>query len=140
MRERARSAPPAESIELLFEALGLWQGSALEGFADLEWATATAQRLDSGRATATEDLADALIAERRFVEAAEVLAAHLSEHPYRERPVALMMRALAGDGRVPDALRVCQRFEVTLRDELGLDPTPELRALEAAGLIEIGRQ
>lgn len=137
LRKGARSAPPAESIKLLFEALGLWHGSALEGLADLEWATATAQRLDSGRATATEDLADALIAERRFVEATDILTGHLSEHPYRERPVALMMRALAGDGRVPDALRVFQRFAVTLRDELGLDPTPELRALEA-DLLGVG--
>ncbi|MCB0967953.1 MAG: winged helix-turn-helix domain-containing protein [Ilumatobacter sp.] len=137
LRERARSVPQAEAIDLLAEALRLWSGNALEGLADLEWAAATAQRLDSGRATATEDLADALISEERCVEAAELLAAHLSEHPYRERPVALMMRALAGDGRVPDALRVFHRFRVTLRDELGLDPTADLCALETE-LFDLG--
>jgi predicted ATPase/class 3 adenylate cyclase len=131
LRERARSTPAPESIDILFEALSLWHGNALEGLADLEWATATAQRLDSGRATATEDLAEALVAEGRFVEASELLGSHLSEHRYRERPMALMMRALASDGRAPEALRVFHRFRVTLRDELGLDPTAELHALEA---------
>ena len=78
----------------------------------------------------TEDLADALSDVGRFEEAIELLDTHLVDHPYRERPIALLMRALAGGGRLPDALRAYQRFRVALRDDMGLDPSSELRALE----------
>ena len=59
-----------------------------------------------------------------------MLDAHLPDHPYRERPVAQLMHALAGVGRVTEALRLFQRFRVTLRDDIGIDPSPALRALE----------
>ena len=131
MRDRARTAAPPERIRLSVEALGLWNGDALEGVADQEWATPVAARLESARAVLTEDLADALSDVGRFGEAIELLDTHLVDHPYRERPIALLMRALAEAGRLPDALQSYRRFRVTLRDDMGLDPSPELRALEA---------
>lgn len=54
----------------------------------------------------------------------------MGEHPFRERPVAIRMRALARDGRHAEALAVFQAFRRTLADELGLEPSPELRRLE----------
>ena len=86
---------------------------------------------ESTRAVLTEDLADTLSDVGRFGEAIELLDTHLVDHPYRERPIALLMRALAEAGRLPDALQSYRRFRVTLRDDMGLDPSPELRALEA---------
>ena len=47
MRDRARTAAPPERIRLSVEALGLWNGDALEGVADQEWATPVAARLES---------------------------------------------------------------------------------------------
>jgi predicted ATPase/class 3 adenylate cyclase len=40
------------------------------------------------------------------------------------------MRALADDGRTADSLRLFQRFRAVLSDDVGLDPSSELRALE----------
>ena len=131
MREQARTAVPIERIQLSVEALGLWKGDALTGVADEEWATSAASRLESARAVLTEDLTDALINVGRFDQAIELLDPHIVDHPYRERPIALLMRALAGTGRLPDALRAYQRFRITLRDDMGLEPSPELRTLEA---------
>lgn len=46
------------------------------------------------------------------------------------------MRALSAAGRVPDALQAYQDHARVLRDQLGLDPTPELRDLHARILRE----
>ena len=114
LRERSRAAPTSERPALIAEALEMWEGHALEDLADEEWAAATATRLDGARAALTEDLAEALNNVGQFDESIEVLEIHLLSHPFRERPVALLMRALAGGGRLPEALRAYQRYRVTL--------------------------
>jgi predicted ATPase/class 3 adenylate cyclase len=136
LRERSRVAPKSERPALIAEALDMWEGHALEDLADEEWAAATATRLDGARAALTEDLAEALNNVGRFDESIEVLETHLLSHPFRERPVALLMRAAAGCGRLPEALRAYQRYRVTLRDEICLDPSSELRALESELLTD----
>jgi predicted ATPase/class 3 adenylate cyclase len=136
LRERSRVAPKSERPALIAEALDMWEGHALEDLADEEWAAATAARLDGARAALTEDLAEALNDAARFAESIEVLETHLLSHPFRERPVALLMRALAGGGRLSEALRAYHRYRVTLRDETGLDPSSELRALESELLTD----
>ena len=130
LRTQARVAIGPEKVALLTEAQRLWRGPALDEVADLEWAAPTAARLDAARAALTEDLAEAYNAVGRFDDAIELLETHLVDNPYRERPMGLLMRALAGAGRLPDALKAYHRFRVTLRDETGLDPSSELRSLE----------
>ena len=115
----------------LREGLGLWRGRALADFADEPWAQSFATHLEELRAVATEDLAETLIQLGHNNAAGEVIEPQLATFPYRERPVALLMRAWAADGRVAEALRVFQRFRVQLRDETGLEPTSELRSIEA---------
>ena len=53
-----------------------------------------------------------------------------SSHPLRERPVALLMRALLAVGRQADALREYHTYRAALGDETGLEPSAELQALE----------
>lgn len=67
----------------------------------------------------------------RPAEAASAMQLIVDDHPFRERPVALLMRALAADGRHADALREFERLRGSLGEELGLEPSPELRAVEA---------
>ena len=128
--------PPIPRRETLTQALDLWRGPALEGMADEPWALGTAARLDEERAAATEDLAEALVACGRPVEAITLLGGLTAAHPYRERPVALLMRALAGEGRLTEALRAYQRLRSLLREHIGLEPSSALRWLEAELLAD----
>ena len=129
--ETLRTSTGPTRIDDLTAALELFRGRPLGDLADEEWATTEAGRLEGERAATTEDLGEALVAAGRPAAAVELLEPHVAEHAYRERPVALLMRALTDDGRTADSLRAFQRFRTTLRDDVGLDPSSELRALEA---------
>jgi DNA-binding SARP family transcriptional activator len=64
---------------------------------------------------------------------AERAARRLLDHnPLRETGYALLMRALAARGHVPEALGVYEGARTVLRDELGIPPGPALARLHAA--------
>jgi len=127
----ARSAAPADRRKMLTEGLALWRGRAFDDLADEPWALPSASKLQELRAVATEDLGDVLIELGRAPEAVVLLEDYVAEQPLRERPVALLMRALAASGRVTESLRCFQRFRTTLREQVGIEPTSSLRELEA---------
>jgi DNA-binding SARP family transcriptional activator len=127
----ARSAAPLERRRLLSEGLALWRGRAFDDLCEEPWAMPSASKLHELKAVATEDLGDVLIELGRAPEAVVLLEDHVVEQPLRERPVALLMRALAASGRVTESLRCFQRFRTTLRQQVGIEPTSSLRELEA---------
>ena len=58
---------------------------------------------------------------------------HLAEqHPYDEEVHRQLMLALHRTGRPADALAAFEELRRTLRDDLGVDPGPALRDLQAA--------
>ncbi|MFF4509275.1 BTAD domain-containing putative transcriptional regulator [Streptomyces sp. NPDC001401] len=125
---------PQEAADLLSEALGLWRGrEALEGlgqsFARVEAARLTELRLDAQEESF--DLQLALGHEDRTI---APLLTHVAAHPLRERPRGQLMTALFRTGRVADALRAYEEAREGLRDELGIDPGPQLQALHQAVL------
>lgn len=135
------SAPPEDVDVLVFErlveqgrvddALALWNGRALQEFADRPFAVAEAVRLDELRSVACERRAEALLAAGRSADAVADLEALLAEHPERERARALLMRSLYTEGRHTDALAAYESWRRYLADELGLTPSSDLKELES---------
>ena len=68
----------------------------------------------------------------RHAELVSELEALVQAQPLRERPRAQLMLALYRSGRQADALAAYRAARETLVEELGIDPGPELRELEAA--------
>jgi DNA-binding SARP family transcriptional activator len=114
----------------LARALERWIGPALEEFADEPWAVAEAARLAAIRAAAVEDLAEALIVGNRVDDALALLEPHVIEHPLRDRPRGLTLRALAASGRPTEALRAYQAYRDVLAETAGTEPSADLRTIE----------
>ncbi|MCQ0009599.1 BTAD domain-containing putative transcriptional regulator [Actinomadura madurae] len=132
---RAASAPdPGTRAGLLADALALWRGPAYADFADAPFAVAEIARLDELRLAAVEEHAEARLELGGDASLVAGLRGLVAEHPLRERLRAAYMRALYRSGRPADALAAYDDLRVRLRDELGLDPGPELSGLHAAML------
>jgi len=56
----------------------------------------------------------------------------IGEHPFRERPRAQLMLAIYRAGRPADALEVYRETRRTFVDELGIEPSKQMRTLERA--------
>jgi predicted ATPase/DNA-binding SARP family transcriptional activator len=111
------------------EALALWRGPALADLSTEEFAQADAARLEEARVAAVESrIAAELDAGRHDALVAE-LEALVAAHPHRERLRAQQMIALYRSGRQADALAAYRDARAAL-DELGLEPSAELRLLE----------
>jgi DNA-binding SARP family transcriptional activator/pimeloyl-ACP methyl ester carboxylesterase len=120
-----------EGAASLRAGLALWRGDALADMANDEFAVRWAARLDEARVAALEDRIDAELSLGRHAVLVGELEGLVRAHPLRERIWGQLMLALYRCGRQADALRAYQRLRDMLRDELGLDPSPDLRALEA---------
>jgi WD40 repeat protein/DNA-binding SARP family transcriptional activator len=134
-REALSASEPDRAAAVLAEALGLWRGPALADVAGESFALPEAVRLEELRLAALEDRieADLAVGRREVVGELEHLVAR---HPLRERLWGQLMLALYRSGRQADALRVFQRARAVLIEELGIEPGPELRRLEAAVLAQ----
>ncbi|RAO10616.1 AfsR/SARP family transcriptional regulator [Micromonospora noduli] len=122
---------PAPALAALESALGLWRGPAYADCANESWAVAEINRMDELRMLAVERRAEALLAVGRPDEAAADLPAHLASHPLREDAWRLLATARYRAGRQGDALAALREARHVLVTELGVDPGPELRRLEA---------
>jgi predicted ATPase/DNA-binding SARP family transcriptional activator len=113
------------------EALALWRGPALAGAGDAAFLDVEAGRLEELRLAAVEERIAADLAAGAGAELVDELEALAAEHPFRESVRALLMTALYRAGRQADALAAYRDARRTLVEELGLEPGPELQALEA---------
>src|SRR6476659_6319596 len=119
-----------DAAERLRSALALWRGPALAAVSDEPFAHAEALRLEELRLTALEERIDADLALGRHDELVPELESLVADHPLRERLAAQLMRALYAGGRQAEALAVYRDLRRRLVDELGIEPSPELQALE----------
>lgn len=120
------------AVERLAEADSLWRGNPLADFAYDDFAAAATGRLSELRLSVIEEQLDLQLQLGRHQPAIVPLEALVAAHPLREGLRGLLMRALYRSGRQADALRAFQEGRKILGDELGLEPGPDLRRLEAA--------
>jgi predicted ATPase/DNA-binding SARP family transcriptional activator len=131
-RRLAGQGSAAEARQTYALALALWRGEPLAEFAEQEWAATEIRRLTELRAAATEERIELDLAAGRHTDLVPELEVITARQPLRERPHGQLMLALYRCGRHAEALAVYQRIRQTLDEELGLDPSAELRALEQA--------
>ncbi|QRY54769.1 AAA family ATPase [Mycolicibacterium septicum] len=112
------------------EAVALWRG--IPELPDCRRGVSEKTRWIEGHAALVEDRADALLATGRAAEIIGDLEAAVADAPLRERRWGQLMLALYRAGRQGEALGAYRRARSLLADELGVDPGPELRRLEAA--------
>ncbi|MER7209483.1 BTAD domain-containing putative transcriptional regulator [Streptosporangium sp. NPDC000239] len=133
----SESGPPGEVLVRLDKALALWRGSPYAETADEPWAVGEANRLGELRLIAVERRARALLDLGRPHTAIDALTTETARHPLRESLWCLLAAALSRVGRHADALSAAAQAKEAL-EQLGLDPGPELRALEHDILRQAG--
>lgn len=140
LREQARERSSAGSAKaaagVLQQALMLWRGEALADV-DSDALAGDRARLNEARLTAVDERFEELLAAGEQETVVGELERFVSEHPYRERSWAQLMIALYRQGRQADALDAFQRARTVLLDELGIEPSPLLRAVEEAVLLQL---
>jgi DNA-binding SARP family transcriptional activator len=127
----AATLPPKDVVARLEKALAWWRGPAYADFAQEAWARTERSRLGELRLHAVERHAEARLALGLAAEAVPDLDAHVAEHPWREDAWRQLALALYRTGRQGDALAVLRRARTLLIEQLGVDPGPGLRRLEA---------
>jgi DNA-binding SARP family transcriptional activator len=131
-RETLGGGDTATASSVLREALALWRGPALADFTYEPFAQTEISRLEELRAVALEERIEADLALGRHAELVSELEALVESQPLRERPRAQLMLALYRSGRQADALAAYRDARETLVEELGIEPGPALRGLEAS--------
>jgi DNA-binding SARP family transcriptional activator len=127
----AADGDPAGAAAVYGQALALWRGTALGDVTDAcTRLAAEAAGLEEQRLAVLEDQGDAELAAGRHGELAAHLPALIAQFPLRERLRAQLMLALYRCGCQGDALAAYQQARQYLDEELGLDPGPQLQALQ----------
>ena len=125
---------PGLAVSRLKRALGLWRGPALADVAQrrVRGAGGASPRGAAPRRPGRAPRGRAR--PRKLRDGRHGRRALALSEPYRERPRRLLMLALYRSDRQAEALDAYQEFRALLRDELGLEPTADLRNLHSAVL------
>ncbi len=126
----------AAASAALGEAMRLRRGEPLAEFAYAGLFAAERAHLDELTLVAIESRAGAELGLGRSGELAGELEAACREHPLRERLWELLILVLYRNGRQAEALRAYTEIRDRLVGELGIDPGPALRELQARILAQ----
>jgi DNA-binding SARP family transcriptional activator len=121
---------PVRAAETLRRALALWRGEPFEDVLHADAVSQEVARLNELRLAALEDRLEADLGLGRAGELIPKLKALVAEQPYREHLRAQLMLALYRAGRQADALAAYRQARRTLVEELGIEPSEELRELQ----------
>jgi DNA-binding SARP family transcriptional activator len=125
---------PEEAVQLLRAGLSLWRGLAATGV-DSRVVQVSATRLNESRVAAMENCLELELQLGRHHDVIGELRELVAEYPLRERLHGHLMLALYRSGRQAEALESFRLARVVLMEELGLDPSEQLRSLEQAILV-----
>lgn len=134
--ESAAGLAPADAMHTLDGALRLWRGPAYAEYLGEPWVEAEALRLTELRAVARERQLEARLQQGDAAVVVGELEALVAEDPLREERWRLLALALYRAQRQAGALAALRRARETLAEELGVDPGPALRTLEAEVLAQ----
>ncbi|WP_328318653.1 AfsR/SARP family transcriptional regulator [Streptomyces sp. NBC_00388] len=126
---------PVGARGLLQAALALWRGPVLAGDGG-EVIAGASTPLEERWLTATEQLFRIRLDDGEAAELVGDLRAAVAAHPLRETLRGQLMLALYRSQRQAEALKEYEAVRAMLRDELGVDPGPHLKALHRAILQE----
>ncbi|MFV8054395.1 BTAD domain-containing putative transcriptional regulator [Mycobacterium sp. 48b] len=129
-REALGAGDTSGALARFDEVVTLWRG--IPELPDGRRGISEKTRWIEGHAALVEDRADSLLATGRAAEIVGDLEAAVADAPLRERRWGQLMLALYRAGRQGEALGAFKRAQSVLADELGVDPGPDLRRLEAA--------
>ena len=137
--EDARAAKarnrPAEAWEQYKRAAEMWAERALDGVPETRFVVDEVDRLGVARVSMLEEQLDVGLDLGKHVELIPTLEALVHRHPLRERLWGALMVALYRAGRQADALATYRRLRKVLGEELGIEPSPEMRKLEEKILL-----
>ncbi|MEU5181953.1 AfsR/SARP family transcriptional regulator [Streptomyces longwoodensis] len=110
------------------QALALWQGRSFEGLRPGPVLGGIQKRLEEEKSQVRLRLTDLLLEQGRHAEAVPDLSELVTRHPLDERYHRRLIIAYHRSGRPAAALEAYHRARQTLIENLGMEPSPELRA------------
>jgi DNA-binding SARP family transcriptional activator len=121
---------PAEAVAQLADALAMWE-PPLPEYAGEHWVREVVVRLEARHAVALEEWLAARLDLGEHVAALPDIEAAVASEPLSEQLRAHLALAHYRAGNQTEALRSLARAREVLADEVGVEPGPELRRLEA---------
>lgn len=128
-REAWARGEAEQADKLLTKALDGWRGTPLFGVPG-PFAAAQRRRMIELRLALAKERIGWRLATGRYTDAVAELSVLSDEHPLDESLCALVMIALYGDGRKAEALNGFLHMRQILRQELGIEPSPELHRVQ----------
>lgn len=130
------SGEAREAMDAFTAALSLWRGAPLSDFEYDSFAQAEIARLSELQVAAIEQRIAAALELGREAQVIGELERLVRAHPFRERLRGQLMLALYRSGRQADALGAYRDARSALVDELGIEPSAELRSLHESILAQ----
>jgi DNA-binding SARP family transcriptional activator len=122
------STDPCQEI-LSVEMLSALSGDLLPDWYEDDWVVARREQYHHLRLHALEAMCERLTAARRYGEAVQAGLAAVRAEPLRETAHRALVKAHLAEGNRFEAARQYNSCRYLLQSELGLEPSPALRAL-----------
>jgi DNA-binding SARP family transcriptional activator len=128
MRDASKANEPAVRIDCLRRAADLYTGELLSGWYD-NWVDQERNRLAETYRSCLQQAAETLAEQGDAARAIDYAKRAVAADPLQEEAHAALIRLYIKTGRPVDAMRQYRELERRLAEEMGLRPSPDIRAL-----------